>query len=334
MTLISVLVLSYNHERWVVECLDSIASQDYSLFEIIILDDGSSDNSASIIQKWVDNCKPDALFLRNILNCGNISSNLNRMMRVAHGEYITVIAADDRMTPCRLTKQVSASMSVANVVLSFGTARLIDEDSQSLNSVIGDFEEESAIDLLPLLLGHNCVPGCTAMFRRDAALKIGGFDEDSFVEDYDMWLRLSMEGLCLALPEILADYRCARSSVSNQYPAKVLFSAEESLIRFCISHRISRQYRAIASRSILNILARRARDKMPISWANVEALFRVNYLFEFPMLISMLLPLPWRIKHRILLMYLKFQALVARKTGLCEPFLLQRSDCWRLQTLS
>jgi alpha-1,3-rhamnosyltransferase len=328
--LVSILVLNHNQGRWICEALDSIAAQDYADKELIILDDGSDDNSCNIIEDWMSRNWPQAVFLKNKLKTGNISLNMNRMLFHAKGDYIAINAADDRMKPRRISTQVACIKTWGDVVLVFGGAELIDEDSVSLTETIQPFKNGFAGDLVPFLLGQNCVPTCTTLFRRDVAIRIGGFDESLYLEDYDMWLRLASEGTSISTSKIIADYRrVLKSSVSMGNTEKMHSSAEESLIKYCSRIHLKGANRAIAVRSLLNILARSLVNQTQHNMKLLKAIFNTANLVESLVAVSMIMPISLKLRNRLHSRFMVIHRYIYSNCRGVPSSLLSRADFWR-----
>lgn len=102
--LVSVIIPSYNHEKYISDCIDSIVNQTYKNIQLIIIDDGSTDNSPSIINKKVvsiKDCFGDIVFISNESNQGVLKS-LNQALLEVRGEYISFCASDDKLLPSNI----------------------------------------------------------------------------------------------------------------------------------------------------------------------------------------------------------------------------------------
>jgi len=99
------IVLSYNHSRFILETLESVRAQTYKNTELIILDDCSSDDSVSIIERWLQENAIACTFIRHQKNQG-ICKSLNETLAVATGKYISMVASDDLWLPDKIARQV------------------------------------------------------------------------------------------------------------------------------------------------------------------------------------------------------------------------------------
>jgi glycosyltransferase involved in cell wall biosynthesis len=195
--LVSVIAVSYNHERWVLETLKSIKSQSFTDFELIYCDDASQDGSIAVATDWLDS---HANFpVKKILHNENqgLCRTLNEAIGLCCGKYVQMVACDDALLPEKLSWHVpileSANESVCTV---YSDAKLIDSNSNQVGRRFvahhrPDLTELPSGDLLDELIRGNFIPAMSALTRRSSILDVGGYDESIRLEDYDMWLRLA-----------------------------------------------------------------------------------------------------------------------------------------------
>ncbi len=203
---VTVLLPIYNAENYLRESVDSLLAQSYSDFEIIAVNDGSTDASKNILQGIND---PRLNILDNDGNKGIIFT-LNRGIRAARGQYIARMDADDVAKPDRFAKQVDYLDSHPQVALVGTGAYLIDEKGRTFDE--WDVQMES---LDKTILRYCCFIHPTVMFRREAVAEIGGYrDIARHAEDYDLWLRLSEKYPLANIPESLLKYRVHAQQIS------------------------------------------------------------------------------------------------------------------------
>ena len=215
--LVSVMVGVYNHERYVVECLDSLARSSYPRLELIVVDDASRDRSAEIVRAWInDHPGLSISFLAHEQNRGFIRS-LNEAIALATGEYFCLIAADDAMLPDGIGVRVAYLEKHAKKLAVFGDCHVIDEHGQEIHEsgIDGLFSRAGMRkDLLRIdeLMPSNIVfygagPGPTFMCRSSAFATVGLYDESLQVEDWDMYLRMAATGGLGFVDAYVAKYR-------------------------------------------------------------------------------------------------------------------------------
>lgn len=198
--LVSVIIPCYNQAIYLREAIDSALAQDYPNIEIIVVDDGSLDNTAKVARRYGKKVK---IFQQE--NKG-LSAARNAGIREASGKYILCLDADDRILPsfCRLTTRVLNENSRIGIVASGW--RCFGEVNYTVIPRALSFVEQLAINTIP----------CSSMFRKSDWELIGGFDESmlSGFEDWDFWLRLRKSGRELdVVPEVLFEYRRKKSSM-------------------------------------------------------------------------------------------------------------------------
>ncbi|WP_312300287.1 glycosyltransferase [Chryseobacterium sp.] len=196
--LVSILCLSYNQQRFLVESLESLKSQTYHNIEILICDDCSKDNSVEIINSWIkDHPQLNIRFIPHTRNQG-ICKSLNELLAVSKGKYIITIALDDLMEPDKIERHVAIlENSSPKEALVFSNAYIIDDNSVRFqNTFIPYFHQYLNIEsgnFYKKLLDYNFLPAMSCVTKSALIKEIGGWDENLTFEDYDMWLRLSQK---------------------------------------------------------------------------------------------------------------------------------------------
>lgn len=220
---VTVIALCYNHERFLLECLESIRTQTLQDFELIVTDDCSRDRSPQMIADWLAAHYPNARFIRHTANRG-ICATLNEAVAAAQGTYISIIATDDTWLPHKLASQVALARSLdADTAVIYADAAQMDEEGNLLPQRF--IEAHGVTDpphgrIFSRLANRNFIPAMTTLIRRDALLAVGGFDEQLSYEDYDMWLRLADRYAFHFQPDVVAHYRIVATSVVRTVFAK------------------------------------------------------------------------------------------------------------------
>lgn len=198
--LVSVLMPIYNTGHYLKESLMSIINQTYTNLEIIIVNDGCTDNSMDIVQSFSDK---RIITLTNTRNLG-LAASLNKAITAAQGEYLARMDADDVALPTRLEKQVSFFEKHPEVDV-LGTAMQCIGHS----SFVSIFPETHA-GCEVLLLFNVCIAHPTAMFRKEVfASDCNHYRQElrHYSEDFDLWCRLIKQFKFHNLPEVLLFYR-------------------------------------------------------------------------------------------------------------------------------
>src|SRR5581483_1538620 len=229
---VSVLLPSYNHERFLRECVESILSQTHQDFEVIAIDDGSQDGSVEILRTYGDRLKVYV----NEPNLGTYAT-LNRALSMAESEYSAVMNSDDVWKPAKLMKQVEAMDADPMAAICHTFGQFIDQNGAPLTGRPMGFEfpRTPAGRALPRFLLSNCAIASSILMRTSIAKSIGGFDETfRTLGDWDMWLRMLENGTLAFVDEPLTLYRVHRA---NTIYATDIARQEEIRIREGISER-------------------------------------------------------------------------------------------------
>ncbi len=207
---VSVVVPSYNHARFVEKTLHSIMKQSLQPTYLLVIDDGSKDNSPSIIERTLNDCAfPCELIARS--NRG-LCATLNEGFERTSGEYFAYLGSDDLWLPEFLNARVRMLDSRVDAVLAYGHAFFTDEENRIVDST-ADWAEYADGDAKEMLLQTTAPMSPTVVYRREA-LEQERWDEASALEDYDLYLRLSAKGDFAFDPQILSAWRRHKSNVS------------------------------------------------------------------------------------------------------------------------
>ena len=213
--LVSVIIPCYNHELFVQECIQSVIEQDYQNLELIIIDDGSKDNSIYRIEEIISICKArfTRFEFRHRENKG-LCSTLNEALEWTQGKYICSLASDDIWINNKTSLQVEYLNHNHQCIGVFGNVTLIDESSHSIKYISHRPKKFTFTDILL----HDCyLPAPTNMCRAKE-LKKHSYDSNIKIEDWYMWLRLVEKGGTLDyIDHNLALYRQHTNNTSKQF---------------------------------------------------------------------------------------------------------------------
>ena len=206
--LVSVIIPVYNAERYVAKAINSILAQDYPEKEIIIVDDCSTDSSATIIHEYVN--KYDFIFYYKMpQNCG-VAKARNKAMEIAHGRFIAFLDSDDIWQEGKLTKQLKLFKFHIGTPLTYTALSYIDEDDIYLKEKI-DVKERISYSFL---LKNTMIATSTVIIDRKYVPEIIMPNRKS-AEDYSLWLSiLKKYGDAYGINEPLTKYRKTQTSLS------------------------------------------------------------------------------------------------------------------------
>lgn len=214
MSEISVLVPSYNHASFVERTLRSIFAQTLPPKKLIVIDDGSKDESAEIIERVLQDCPFENEFIARE-NRG-LCATLNEGFAKMEGEFFAYLGSDDIWLPEFLSKQIELLNERPNAVLAFGHAFVIDEDDQIIDRT-DNWTNFADGDLLPTLL-HGIIFSSPSVVYRRATVAKHTWNESSRLEDYELYLKLAADGEFARNARILCAWRQHDSNVSGDTP--------------------------------------------------------------------------------------------------------------------
>jgi len=200
---VSVVVPSYNHARFVEAALRSILRQSLPPAELLVIDDGSSDESPRLIARVLADCPfPCDLVVRD--NRG-LCATLNEGLERTRGDYFAYLGSDDLWLPDFLKARIDLLDARPAAVLAYGHAYFIDEQNRIIDST-ADWASYADGNARDMLLQTTAPMSPTVLYRR-SPLAQEGWNEDSKLEDYDLYLRLSTAGEFAFDPRMLSAWR-------------------------------------------------------------------------------------------------------------------------------
>lgn len=205
--LVSVVMAVYNAEGTIEHAIKSILGQTFENYELILIDDGSTDRTRQILEEYAG--KEGRIRVISQKNIG-LTRSLNRGLQEAKGKYIVRQDADDYSYPQRLEQQIELMENNPDVVLCGSNCDNVFSDG--VTSQWGHKTEEVLKQSIPYKtpFAHS-----TAAFRTDIAQKLGGYDETfATSQDMEFWIRLSGQGRVVMLEQALIERHILKSSVS------------------------------------------------------------------------------------------------------------------------
>lgn len=253
--LVSVIVPIYNTETYVQATIQSVLDQTYSNWELILVNDGSTDHSEEIVRPFLADNRIRYIYQEN----GGQGRARNTGIRHAAGSMLAFLDADDTWDPQKLEAQITI-MQNEEPDLVFSPIRCIDDRGAHLGKNIGSgsgfFQGFTALFLLAC--GNIAIPNSSVMVKRESVENLGGFNEGDFernIEDYGLWFRLLLANQSFfGMREVLGSYRLHQNqstyddsaqnlkiidyleSLSSKYPQKQIF------FKFLILQRLSAFY--------------------------------------------------------------------------------------------
>lgn len=211
--LVSIIMPSYNTGRFIKETIESVLAQSYPVWELIIVDDCSTDNTDDVVNQYLADER--ICYIKNDTNSGAAVSR-NRALREAKGKWIAFLDSDDLWEPDKLQKQISF-MRDNGYHFSYTNYIEIDEESKANGKSVTGPKRISKHGMY-----NFCWMGClTVMYDADTVglIQIADIKKNN---DYAMWLKVCKKANCYLLNETLARYRKRRGSISNHGYVKLI----------------------------------------------------------------------------------------------------------------
>lgn len=211
--LVTIVIATYNRAPFLAEAIDSVLEQDHPAIECVVVDDGSTDATPDLLERYAGR-----VTVLTQENRGQPRA-VNRGFRESTGEYLGVLGSDDRLYPGAVAHAAGALEADPQAVVAHGDVELTDEqDDPIFRYGVGDLQ---LVDCLRFHVG----PATTGMlFRRTALEEAGGWNPDfPLGPDFDFWLRLGLCGRYANVPRVLGNFR--------QHPGSITAAREDDAAR-------------------------------------------------------------------------------------------------------
>lgn len=208
--LVSIIMPAYNAEKYITEAIESVQNQTYANWELLVLDDGSSDNTPSIILK---KCEEDKRiqFYQNAVNMG-VAKTRNKGVELSRGEWIAFLDSDDKWDDQKLEKQMKAVEEHCDAALFFTASSFMSENGHPLSYILQVPEKVFYKDLLK----QNVISCSSVLVKKDCLKAYPMPDMKLIHEDFAVWLQILKEGnYAVGINEPLLTYRLSANSKSG-----------------------------------------------------------------------------------------------------------------------
>jgi glycosyltransferase involved in cell wall biosynthesis len=222
--LVSVLIPMYNHEKYILDCLKSVLIQGHKQLELIIIDDGSTDLSCEIANKWIG--ENESRFARVLLkkqeNIG-ISGTVDRLLNLSKGDYLTILASDDILNIHSISRRLEYLITEKKTAV-FGDAIGIDEDGNKLFSSVvnnvGGGNKKALLNRKKIryeLIFNWCAYGSVLMFKRDSVIIDGTsiINKNLYSEDMQLYYHFTSKNMLGFIDYPICLYRMHGSNTSR-----------------------------------------------------------------------------------------------------------------------
>jgi glycosyltransferase involved in cell wall biosynthesis len=225
--IVTIVCTCFNHEKYVVESLQSVLDQSYKYIQLIVVDDCSSDNSVIVIEDYLRNF-PEIIFIRNNSNLG-LTKSVNNAMLQAKGAYFVDLAADDVLMPNCVAVQVATFQNTKykNLAFVYGNAEFISEAGNHL-SYFFDTDKNlktnptrpSGDIYLKTISIETTICSVATLYKKSIFDSSNKYDETLCYEDFDYWIRISRNYDIEFIDEILIKKRFLLNSLHQSFHKK------------------------------------------------------------------------------------------------------------------
>lgn len=237
---ISVLTPAYNHENYIRKAIDSVIRQSYENWELIVIDDGSTDRTAFIAEAFGARDKRIRVIRQENKGISRLSETYNNALAIASGELIAILEGDDYWEPEKLKIQAEAMLNNPDAILCWGKAAARVGESQENHQIIPVHEKKN------IEFYHNMPPGnilnslfddfptpLTYLIRKEALVRIGGFIQIQPLPAVDLGtlLALSRLGPFVYVDQILGTWRISMNQVTKMYTEDLLNGSRDIYLR-------------------------------------------------------------------------------------------------------
>jgi len=223
---VSVLMTIYNSDLFLKEAIDSLLCQSFDDWELIAVENGSSDKSAAILNNYKDHRIRVFPFLKNI----GRTQALRFAFKQVKGEFIAVLDSDDVAMPERIGIQVSFLELNPKILLVGTWVEYIDKSSNIISTLKPDPDEKKLRDCLGWM---NPITHSSAMFRASVAKEVGGYPEELiYAQDFGLIIALAQRGGVAIIPKLLCKFRILNNSMSNSLEYALIAAIEGKILLY------------------------------------------------------------------------------------------------------
>lgn len=269
---------------FVIEALNSVINQSYSAIELIIADDFSTDNSKEVIKGWLVN-HPEIQFIANENNLGN-TKTFNKALKLAKGEYIIDLAADDVLMPDCVVSQINAfeKSDYQPLGIVYGNAELITENGSFDSYYFAVNKQKQVLTkrvtgdvYVNILSGGNSLCSVSAMVKKEVYDTLNGYDENLYYEDLDFWIRASRSYKFDFIDAILIKKRILKNAMSVSFFKKNDLKAKK--INYSTYLIIKKALRLNQTKEENKAILKRIHFEMILAFNNLDLSLLLKYIW-------------------------------------------------------
>ncbi len=257
--LVSIGVPYFNSQNYIIHTLESIKNQTYANIELLLINDCCTDDSQAMVDDWIGINHDRFANVIQIINVGNkgLAWSCKAMQEASNGIFFSKLDSDDIILPEKIEKQVEfmlddpeVAMVYSNTLLIDSNGNLIEEDyftKQHFTNVLYGIAPSG--NIFHRLLMEDFIPNPAVLIRKSMLAAVGGYDENLFAEDWDMWLRIAKEYPVKYMKGFYSQYRIHPGSLMRNNTS--LIKVYSSLIKAHLKHKgISKEFDKIIAKHL------------------------------------------------------------------------------------
>lgn len=209
-----IIIPAYNAARYLPTAIESVVAQTFEHWRILLVDDGSTDNTADLISSYIPRLGPKLKYIRQ--DNSGLPAARNTAIRHASAEFLALLDADDVWLPCRLSESLESFRDRPRVGLSYGFVQRIDDQGAVIDTFATRQPHGEGRVAPYIYMRMIDLPCPTITFRKQCVDEVGLFDESlRATEDRDLWLRIAQRYEVALVPKIIALYRTSAASMTT-----------------------------------------------------------------------------------------------------------------------
>lgn len=210
--LVSVIISSYNHDKFIKKAIVSVIEQTYSNIELIVVDDGSTDCTASILKTLQEEYN----FYLEIRENHGLVKTLNYMLKkLVKGKYVCILDSDDYFHPTKILKQVTTLQDNPDCGLCYNPIYYINAEDQIISDTIDEKNTHTGYIFEKFFRGDAHIPDGGVLIPMKVFHDVNYYDENIELEDYQLWFKILSKYPICYINELLSYYRVHSTNVSN-----------------------------------------------------------------------------------------------------------------------
>ena len=220
---VSIILPTYNGGKYVINAVESVLFQSFSDWELIIINDGSNDDTESLLEKYIKK-EPRIIYLKNEKKIG-VQKTLNKGIKKSKGEYIARIDDDDEWINKDKLKEQIEFLEKNNDYVLVGTNGVVVDDR--MNRIIDYNVPKTDFLIRKTILFKNSFISSSVLIRKSVLQRIGGYCEEEYaknVEDYNLWLRLGTLGKFFNFDGVMTSYMMREGNISSNNKKDILLA--------------------------------------------------------------------------------------------------------------